>query len=81
MTIVMKMCLSGNPPCVNAINLGSFWEHTLHYPCQTGSVAPQCVEAELARRDGTGGGKARGGGGASAVLAGPPFLQREKRLV
>ncbi|KAF1372262.1 hypothetical protein PFLUV_G00263360 [Perca fluviatilis] len=49
-------------------------------PCEIGSVAPQYVEAELEFSDGEGGG-ARGGGGVSAVLAGPPFLQREKRLV
>lgn len=54
---------------------------------------PRSVEgAEPARGDGEGGGSGedggkgggsggRGGGGASAVLAGPPFLQREKRLL
>lgn len=49
-------------------------------PCETGWAAPQCLEAGLGFSDGEGGGLLAGGG-VSAVLAGPPFLQREKRLV
>lgn len=47
-------------------------------PCKAGPVTPQDVRAELRLVVGRG---ACGGGGVSTVLLGPPFLQREKRLV
>ena len=51
-------------------------------PWAFGQAAPQYRRAELGINDGREGGRgARGGGGVSAVLAEPPFLQREKRLV